>query len=308
MTPSRQTAGVSPSDVRASHFHEPSVLGTYRSIRLAIVLLVVLLLAALVAQAVQDGCWQTSVSAYYWTPAHDVVVAMLCGVGVCLLVYQGSSPVEDALLDVAGVLAFVVAMVPTSREPSCGTVGTVGAGGALPLEQVATEGVRTNVLAVLVTAAAAQLVHVVLVRRGALTREPSRAASWVRAVGWVVVGTGAVVLVVAPDLLVTAGHDVAAPLFFVVVIGAVMVSAWQARQARERAVYARLFAGVAVAMVVTLLATALLRAVVVPDWEHAVLVVEALLVAEFAAFWVVQTVELWHVADRRELMDVAGPR
>ncbi len=36
-------------------------------------------------------------------------------------------------------------------------------------------------------------------------------------------------------------------------------------------------------------------------WTHAVILVEALLIAEFAAFWVIQTVELWNAVDKRAL-------
>ncbi len=272
-----------------------AVLETYRSIRLAIVLLVVLLAASVVAQAVAAGCWQTSVSAYYWTAAHSVFVAVLCAIGMCLLVYKGSSPVEDAVLDFSGFLAFVVAMVPTGRERICG-------GPSLPPEYVAADGVRNNVLAVLVAGAVAQAVALVLVARGHARRAPDGAARWARAIGWLVVAVGAVVFFTEPQRLVTSGHDVAAPTMFVGVILVVWINARQARRARERASYATTYRVIAVAMAVTLVVVGLLRFVVVPAWEHAVIVVEALLVAEFAAFWLVQTAELWHVVDRRELM------
>lgn len=277
--------------------HSRSVLDTYRSIRLAIVLLVVLLAAALVAQALAAGCWQTSISAYYWTAVHSVFVAVLCGVGVCLLVYKGSSPVEDALLDFSGFLAFVVALVPTGRERICG-------GPSLPPEYLAADGVRNNLLALVVAGVAAQVTYVVLVRRRAVTPEPSRAAAWVRALGWLVIAVGVLVFFTEPERLLTSGHNVAAPTMFLGVIGVVVLNARQAGRARERRAYARTYGVIATAMLATLAAIGLLRFVVAPGWDHAVVVVEALLIAEFAAFWVVQTVELWHVVDRRELLPV----
>lgn len=282
-------------DAPAVRVERQVALDTFRSIRLAFVLLVVLLAAAVLAQAVDAGCWETSISAYYWTAAHGVVVGMLCGVGVCLLVYKGSSPVEDAVLDVSGFLAFVVAMVPTDRGTTCGGPG-------LPPEYLAADGVRNNLLAVLVAGAVAQVVHLVLVRRGVLTHEPSRSAAWVRAIGWLVVVVGAVVFVTDPDRLLDAGHDVAALVMFAGVVLVAWLNARQAREARERAAYVTAYRVIGWAIGATLVVIGGLRWFVAPDWEHAVLVLEALLVVEFAAFWVVQTVELWHVTDRRELM------
>ncbi|WP_182113872.1 MULTISPECIES: hypothetical protein [unclassified Actinotalea] len=285
---------MSDDDVRARRVHAPTVLDTYRAIRLAVVLLVLLLATAVATQALTTGCWQTSLSAYYWTGAHDVVVGVLCAVGACLLVYRGSSPLEDTLLDLSGFLAFVVALVPAAREPSCGPA-------MLAPQDMAVDGVRANVLAALLVAALAQAVAAVLERRGAVVRERSGPADVVRALAWVLALAGGVVAVADPDRLAASGHDVAAPAMFAGIVVVVAINAWQDQVAR-RARYARVYAVIALAMLVTLAGVGLLRFVVVPEWTHAVLVVEALLVAEFAAFWLVQTVELWHVADRRELM------
>ena len=78
--------------------------------------MVVMLFASLIVVAMTTGgCWQTSISAYYYTAAHSVFVASLCAIGILLITYRGSTDTEDILLDLAGVLAFVVAMVPTAR-------------------------------------------------------------------------------------------------------------------------------------------------------------------------------------------------
>jgi hypothetical protein len=37
-------------------------------------------------------------------------------------------------------------------------------------------------------------------------------------------------------------------------------------------------------------------------WNHWVIVIETLLIAEFTAYWVAQTVELWAVRDRTALL------
>ena len=42
-------------------------------------------------------------------------IGALCAIGALLIVYKGSKDTEDVLLNLAGILAFVVAFVPTSR-------------------------------------------------------------------------------------------------------------------------------------------------------------------------------------------------
>lgn len=274
--------------------HGRSVLHTYRSIRLATVVLVVLLAGSVVVEATMAGCWQTSISAYYWTPAHGVFIGVLCAVGACLVVYKGSSELEDLALNFSGFLAFVVAMVPPVRRPSCG-------GSSLPAEYVVTESIRNNVLAVLVAGAAAQAVTVVLARRAGPVPPSRPVVRIARVGGWAVIVLGAAAFVLFPSEFDSYGHDVAAVTMFVVIIGVVVTNAVSARTAGLSSRYARAYAAVAVAMVVTL-AAVVLGQLLMPDWGHAVLVVEALLVAEFATFWGFQTAELWGVVNRGELV------
>lgn len=55
----------------------------------------------------------TSISAYYYTDAETVFVGVLIGLGVLLIVIQGRTPWEDALMNTAGALAPFVALLPT---------------------------------------------------------------------------------------------------------------------------------------------------------------------------------------------------
>lgn len=99
-------------------------LDTYRYLRAGMAIMVGLLAAGVVGERLHATCWQESISAYYYTTAHSVFVAALCAIGVQLIVYRGSSDTEDALLDLAGVLAFIVAFVPTgSPGQVCGAAG-----------------------------------------------------------------------------------------------------------------------------------------------------------------------------------------
>ena len=99
-------------------------LDTYRYLRGGMVVMVVMLAAGVIGAAISSHCWQGSISAYYYTSAHSVFIASLCALGVQMIVYRGSSDTEDALLNLAGMLAFIVAFVPTGMpERQCGEAG-----------------------------------------------------------------------------------------------------------------------------------------------------------------------------------------
>ena len=88
---------------------------TYRYLRVGMIGAVVLLAASISIEIVKAGCAQTSISAYYYTPARAIFVGAMFVVGVSLIVYKGRTPWEDNWLNVAGMLAPVVAVVPMSK-------------------------------------------------------------------------------------------------------------------------------------------------------------------------------------------------
>ena len=94
-------------------------IATYRYLRISMVGAVVLLAASVAFERWQVDCWQTSVSAYYYTPVRAIFVGMLMAIGMCLIVIKGSTQWEDAALNAAGMLAPIVAVVPTSDVGTC---------------------------------------------------------------------------------------------------------------------------------------------------------------------------------------------
>jgi hypothetical protein len=58
-------------------------------------------------------CWLGSISAYYYTPARAVFVAALCAIGAALVIFKASTTREDTALNLAGVGAFALALIPT---------------------------------------------------------------------------------------------------------------------------------------------------------------------------------------------------
>jgi hypothetical protein len=70
------------------------------------------------------SCYQTSISAYYYTPVHGFFIGALVAIGACLICLRGNTDGEDILLNLAGMFAPVVALVPTPGTGTCGSVLT----------------------------------------------------------------------------------------------------------------------------------------------------------------------------------------
>lgn len=60
--------------------------------------------------------YQPSLSDYYYTRMGDVFVGMLIAIGASLTVYAGYSRQENWILNLAGVLAVGVALIPPARD------------------------------------------------------------------------------------------------------------------------------------------------------------------------------------------------
>src|SRR3954469_5812708 len=97
---------------------------TYRYLRMAMIAMIVLLGASLVIEwsKTDPRCLQTSISAYYYTPVRAIFVGALITIGVCMVVLKGNTEPEDILLNVAGILAPAVALVPTPGQGKCHSV------------------------------------------------------------------------------------------------------------------------------------------------------------------------------------------
>jgi hypothetical protein len=66
---------------------------------------------------------QGSISSYYHTPMRNVFVGILFAVGASLYLYRGYNMLENIVLNVAGILALCIALLPTSAvaELKCDT-------------------------------------------------------------------------------------------------------------------------------------------------------------------------------------------
>jgi hypothetical protein len=89
---------------------------SYSYLRTAMVCLLVGLGVAVFYQTWQQGFHLlSSVSAYYYTPAQAIFVGALVGLGACMIALKGTTDLEEVFLNLGGMFAAVVAIVPTSR-------------------------------------------------------------------------------------------------------------------------------------------------------------------------------------------------
>lgn len=95
-------------------------LRTYTALRLGSVAVIAVLAISLWLEHRIDNCWQTSISAYYYTGVQSVFVGALITLGFVMVVLWGKTAFEDGFLNIAGMLAPVVAFVPTNDAVKCG--------------------------------------------------------------------------------------------------------------------------------------------------------------------------------------------
>jgi len=119
-----------PADKLAGH-----VFSTYASVRYGLAAIAVAFPLVLVVGGWLRGVsFQPSMSAYYWAaaagdypPMRIWFVGILFVVGAFLYLYKGFTPLENYALNVAGVSAFGVALVPMAWNcPQCSNVNLHG--------------------------------------------------------------------------------------------------------------------------------------------------------------------------------------
>jgi len=295
------------------------VVFTYRYLRGAMIALLLMLLLSVGYQwwwETDHSCWLGSISAYYYTPARTVFVGSLCALGASLIAYKGHSPEEDVLLNFSGFMAFVVAMVPTVPDGRCGP----NAYTQTPAEIAAA--VRNNIWSLVVVAVLAALVAAWL-KRGAMTRDPSERPTLPSVVVSFVCGlvllAELTLFLVLRDRFIALSHGIAAGTMVAGVIAVMVFSALRAeerhqgtagRTSASGTVYKRIYIAIAVALAVALGAT-VLTALTVRGFDHLILIAEVIIIVLFAAYWGVQTKELWDLreadgAEARSARSVAG--
>ncbi len=269
---------------------------TYRYLRISMVGVVGLLVASVGFERALANCWQTSVSAYYYTPVRAILVGGLMAIGLSLIVIKGSSSWEDACLNTAGMLAPVVAVVPTSDVGVCWSVQPrplpVNDEGELAAWVVAN--IDNNIKALLVAGIAGLLVAAII---ASIATKNVFAIAQVGELGMRLGLLAAMLLLLAGVIAFSSwddfdieAHRFAAIAMFAFLAAAVGGNAWQRRADATGRVYFWLYVAIAALMVVSAIVMFLLKS----GWEHMVLILELTEITLFAAFWLVQTNEHWH--------------
>ena len=277
---------------------------TYRYVRVALVALVVFLLVSL-ALTWDRTCLQGSISAYFYTRTHAVFVATLCASGVCLIAYKGSRIGEDALLNFAGFMAFVVALIPTDSRDLCQPW--------LPTVTDPFGAVANNITALFAATATGAAFYLGLNRWRRPQPPPTAAApdcaaaptpwkriatallrteTWLPSVLFAIAITGAALLLW--DWFMARAHVFAAVAMFLAITLVAVYHACYARAA-VRQHRARFYATIAALMLATVLLAVVLLLNHVP---FGVFLVEVTLIVLFAVFWAVQTWDVWDAEDR----------
>jgi hypothetical protein len=98
--------------------HDLAAIKTYRYLRIGM-LAAVLALAYSVFEEYRKpgvGCFLGSLSGYYYTPVHSVFISVMVAIGLALIVIKGQTALEDAFLSLAGMMAPIVAFLPTDDD------------------------------------------------------------------------------------------------------------------------------------------------------------------------------------------------
>jgi hypothetical protein len=276
--------------------HSESSTKTYLYLRVGLVALALFLGASLVIEmAFGDTEWLGSISAYYYTPVRSVFVGTLTAMGVCLIAIKGRDrPREDLMLNLAGMCAPVVALVPTPLEDAtCG-----GATRCVP--EAFVPGVVNNVQALLVVGVVGVLFAARTVRRdtnerGDLLAIGVSAGGLVAFALWFAFGRD--------SFLDYAHYGTAVPMFGLIVAVALVnaaevdefVAAGGTLTVGHAETYKKAYRAIAYFMGAVIggaLVLFVVKAVTGSEpFAHWVFVVEALLLTAFTAFWILQTLQ-----------------
>ena len=260
--------GAAPEDTH------PEYKATYAYLRAGIVVLVAMLAVAIAIDTVANHGLRGSISAYYYSTAQTIFVGVLAGIGISMIAYQGNLESEDHLLNFSGVMAFLVAAIPT---PNAGTVSP--------------DLIRTSVWAIVIGFGLAIAANWYILKRFPFPQKELLAKVAATAIGvWLVVY--AALLVVNPEALARWGHPFAAVPMFLAIILVAVLNALGTSQPK----YRNWYVAVAIAIPVGLLGV--LAGVLFAGLSSGVFFAEVVVILSFAVFWTVQTIELTTRAKR----------
>lgn len=230
---------------------------------------------------------------------------------MCLFCLKGNSVLEDVLLNLAGMFAPVVALVPTPDPGVCRSSFAKQVDSEVQLANLpniannATALLLVGLVALIVIAAVAARRRPGLVAPSTQRSRRSSSEAVVVRIGcsaavavWIAAAVG---FWLERGFFVNDAHYSSAGLMFVGILAVVVVNAFGYRDKKGTSLRNRYIA-IAGAMVASSLAICVTYLL---DWSYWLLAMEVDLIGWFAVFWIVQTKELWGEGLRRPAL---GPR
>jgi hypothetical protein len=303
----------------------PNTLAVYRNLRIGMGVTAVMLAASITIQSTyvtlhgdnHEICWQEVLSAYFYTSAHSIFVAALLGLATLFFVYRGTCDTENALLQLAGVAAVTAALVPMGEgyvhlcQPPPLTI---------PDDDAVKAAIRSNLWAVVAALAVAWVItwfqrHYDRKDRTGkkIRQQKSPGGNLVRCFLRMVLVVGLIALCAYKVDSRNVAHAAAGLLLLSSFIATVFVTAFVASREERKPrghtahCFFKWFYWVwAVGMLLTLLG--IVAAIFL--WpklfgQHGGTILEAAVLVEFGAYWVVQTFDLWDDPDRRYRLSTA---
>jgi hypothetical protein len=282
---------------------------TYLYLRLGMLGVILLVAISVAIEIVEmDGCVETSISAYYYTPARAVFVSALITIGACLVIIRGYIDVEDIALNLAGMLAPIVAFVPTSSGGDCRleALRRTDPEAVLTFEN-ARPAIDNNVSALIIIGWIAFVLAVVLValapKKGTadLDLHPRTARDTFHAqlaglvLAFLILLTMTLWFTTDPQGFKEDAHNPSAIILFVFIAIVVHVNAIKDRD-RSLGDLSAWFSAFKnrFGLVTALMGIAVISAGVAAwgyDYDHTVFGIEAAMIGLFAWFWTIQTVD-----------------
>lgn len=307
---------------------------SYRYLRLSLAMIVAALFISITVEVVTAGIagHQTlpSISHYFYTPAHNVFVASLIAASLALAVLAGRD-LETVFLDIAAVFSPLIALVPTGITDGL-FKDITGSHTTTPMSNCDSnancvpssyvDAIHNGVATYSIVVGIAVVLIVIVRAKRFRELWPSQTTAGLRARLWLsAFGSAAIAAIVAVVMLLStfvapvnvnfpfntwlplSVHFAATILFFGSFTAVPIINALRYRALRRGASLApgeseiTKFQGIVyhivpVAMVLDIIAVIIVVKLDPPgSW---VLICEALALALFAWFWIVQTVQRWH--------------
>lgn len=286
---------------------------TYRYLRIGILGATSVLVAGVIVEMFDTSCVLTSISAYYYTPVRAAFVGALLAIGLALIVIKGERR-EDLALNVAGMLAPVVAFIPIrsfDKIGNCTVRDPLRYATSDDLNMFLDLSVRNNMIALISAGIAGLIVTIAVIVKGRKSAQKRARANQTRqgTVEQESLGDLAVFLGLAafytgwfwlfrPGFIAHAHLVSAGGMFLALAFGAWVTSGKP--DARFRTAYRRIAYGMVGAGLV-LGASSLV-------FEYWILVLEVIEILLFATYWILQTIDNWRVEGDRSGARSTHPR